>query len=243
MPVAAELTERLEAVLAVVYLVFTEGYAATAGDALVRADMSSEAIRLARLVVELMPAAHGANGLLALLLLHDSRRAARTSAAELVLLEEQDRRLWNAAQIAEALERVDAALRAPHAGPYAIQAAIAALHARARTAAETDWRQIAALYALLLARAPSAVVELNHAVALAMVDGPAEALPLVESIAGRGELGGYHLLYAVRADLLRRLDRRTEAIRDYESALALARLEPERRFLARRIAELQALSP
>ena len=237
-PPAGELPGRLDAVLAVVYLVFTEGYAATSGAELVRGDLSAEAIRLARLIVELMPAAHEANGLLALLLLHDSRRAARTSAAELVLLEEQNRSLWDAAQIAEALERVDAALSAPRVGPYAIQAAIAALHARARVASETDWRQIAALYALLLERAPTAVVELNHAVALAMVDGPAEALPLVDSLAARGELEGYHLLHAVRADLLRRLGRRAEAMQEYESAVGLARLEPERRFLARRIAEL-----
>ena len=239
-PPAGELAERLDAVLAVVYLVFTEGYAATSGDALVRTELTVEAIRLARLIVELMPSAHEANGLLALILLHDSRRAARTSAAELVLLEDQDRRLWDAAQIAEALERVDAALSAPRVGPYAIQAAIAALHARAHVASETDWRQIAALYALLLERAPSAVVELNHAVALAMVDGPELALPLVDSLSARGELDGYHLLHAARADLLRRLGRRVEAIRDYELALGLARLEPERRFLARRIAELAA---
>ncbi len=239
-PPSSELPSRLDAVLGVVYLVFTEGYAATSGGALVRRDLSAEAIRLARLVVELMPAAHEANGLLALMLLHDARRAARTSAnGELVLLDDQDRCLWDRAQIDEALGRVDDALHSPRAGPYAIQAAIAALHARARASSETDWRQIAGLYALLLERAPSAVVELNHAVALAMVDGPAEALLRVDAIRARGELAGYHLLNAVRADLLRRLGRMDEAIAEYEAALELAKLEPERRFLARRIGELR----
>jgi RNA polymerase sigma-70 factor (ECF subfamily) len=222
--------------------VFTEGYAATSGDTLVRRELSSEAIRLGRLIVGLMPAATEANALLALMLLHDARRQTRASAeGELVLLEDQDRARWDRAQIDEGLMRVDAALQNARAGPYAIQAAIAALHARARTAAETDWRQIAALYALLLQRAPSAVVELNHAVAVAMVDGAEHGLLLANAIEARGELRGYHLLNAVRADLLRRLGRNAAAVAAYESALELATLEPERRFLQRRITELRSL--
>ena len=239
-PPAGELAERLDAVLAVVYLVFTEGYAATSGDALVRRELSSEAIRLGRLLVALMPSATEANALLALMLLHDARRQTRTSAeGELVLLEDQDRARWDRAQIDEGLRRVDEALHGGRAGPYAIQAAIAALHARADIASETDWRQIAALYALLLQIAPSAVVELNHAVAVAMIDGPAEGLLLADAIDARGELRGYHLLHAVRADLLRRLGRIAESRAAYETALALATLEPERRFLQRRLSELQ----
>jgi RNA polymerase sigma-70 factor (ECF subfamily) len=239
-PSARELPERLDSVLAVVYLVFTEGYAATSGDEIVRRELCGEAIRLARLLVELMPGAAEANGLLALMLLHDARRDARLSSErELMLLEEQDRARWDAGQIAEGLARVDSTLRAGRAGPYAIQAAVAALHAAAPNAAETDWRQIAALYSLLLSRAPSAVVELNHAVAVAMVDGPQVGLLLMDAIAARGDLRDYHLLHAARADLLRRLERCDDARAAYETALGLATVEPERRFLERRISELQ----
>jgi RNA polymerase sigma-70 factor, ECF subfamily len=239
-PPAGELPDRLEAVLAVIYLVFTEGYAATTGDALVRRELCGEAIRLARLLAELMPLENEIDGLLALMLLHDARRDARTTpAGELVLLEEQDRGAWDRAQIDEGLARVDSALSRGRAGGYTIQAAIAALHARAASASDTDWRQIAALYALLLDRAPSAVVELNHAVAIAMIDGPRDALLLVNAIDARGELRGYHLLHAVRADLLRRVDRFTDAALEYERALELATLEPERRFLERRLSELR----
>ena len=239
-PAANELGERLDSVLAVVYLVFTEGYAATSGDALVRRELCGEAIRLARLLVELMPHANEANALLALMLLHDARRATRLSAdGDLVLLEEQDRSQWAREQIDEGLMRVDASLRAARAGPYAIQAAIAALHSAAPSAAETDWRQIAALYALLMTHTDSAVVELNHAVAVAMVDGPEHGLLLVDAIAARGELRDYHLLHAVRADLLRRAGRASDAIVAYETALGLAMPEPERRFLERRITELR----
>jgi len=241
-PPSNELAERIDAVLAVVYHVFTEGYAATSGDELIRRELCSEAIRLARLVVELMPNASEANALLALLLLHDARRDARSTATgDLILLEDQDRARWNRAQIDEGIVRVEAVLRRSRAGPYAIQAAIAALHAKASTAAETDWRQIAALYALLVERAPNPVVELNHAVAVAMVDGPQRGLLLVEAIEARGELRGYHLLEAARGDMLRRLGRRDAAIRAYEKALGLSTLEPERRFLKSRISELQSL--
>jgi RNA polymerase sigma-70 factor, ECF subfamily len=240
-PPANELAERIDAVLAVVYLVFTEGYAATSGDELIRRELCSEAIRLGRLLVELMPSVSEAKGLLALMLLHDARRDARsTPTGELVLLEQQDRERWNRAQIDEGVRLVDASLRSARVGPYAIQAAIAALHVKAPTAADTDWRQIAALYALLLERAPSAVVELNHAVAVAMVDGPESGLLLLDAIEARGELRDYHLLDAARADLLRRLGRTAAAARAYEKALELATLEPERRFLERRIRELRS---
>jgi len=240
-PPANELAERIDAVLAVVYLVFTEGYAATSGDELIRRELCSEAIRLGRLLVELMPAVSETSGLLALMLLHDARRDTRsTPAGDLVLLDEQDRTQWNRAQIDEGAQLVDASLRSARVGPYAIQAAIAALHAKAPTAADTDWRQIAALYALLVERAPSAVVELNHAVAVAMVDGPESGLLLLDAIEARGELRDYHLLAAARADLLRRLGRTNAAVGAYEKALELAALEPERRFLERRIRELRS---
>ncbi|HEV8495573.1 MAG TPA: RNA polymerase sigma factor [Gemmatimonadaceae bacterium] len=240
-PPANELADRIGAVLAVVYLVFTEGYAATSGDELIRRELCGEAIRLGRLLVELMPAVSETSGLLALMLLHDARRDARsTPAGELVLLEEQDRGRWNRDQIEEGVRLVDVSLRSARVGSYAIQAAIAALHAKAATSAETDWRQIAALYTLLLERAPSPVVELNHAVAVAMVDGPESGLLLLDAIGARGELRDYHLLDAARADLLRRLGRNDEATRAYEKALELATLEPERRFLSRRISELQS---
>jgi len=236
-----ELRDRLDAVLAVVYLVFTEGYAATGGDELVRRDLCGEAIRLARIIVELMPTASEANGLLALMLLHDARRHTRvTDDGEVALLENQDRSRWDRAQIDEGLGRVEAALDAGQVGSYAIQAAIAALHARAPSANETDWRQIVALYALLLERAPSAVVELNHAVAVAMTDGPESGLLLLDAIDARGELHSYHLLHAARADLLRRMGRVPESVAAFEQALELAILEPERRFLQRRLRELRS---
>ena len=242
-PAAGELPERLETVLAVVYLVFTEGYAATSGEALIRPQLCGEAIRLGRLLVELMPSASEAHGLLALMLLHDARHDARANAGgELVLLEDQDRSRWDHSQIADGLAHVDAALAARYVGPYGIQAAIAALHAKTPTAAQTDWRQIAALYALLAERAPGPVVELNHAVAVAMLDGPEHGLLLIDAIEARGELREYHLLHAARADLLRRLGRHHAAARAYATALELATLEPERRFLARRLSEARERS-
>ena len=233
------LDERLEGVLAVLYLVFTEGYAATPDDSAARRGLTAEAIRLARLIDGLMPGA-AVKGLLALMLLQDARRDARaTPQGDIILLEDQDRTLWDRAQIAEGLALVEAAL-APRRPPssYAVQAAIAALHARAPSHADTDWPQIAGLYAVLSRIHPSPVIELNQAVAISMVDGPARALDLVDALIARGQLTGYHLAPAVRADLLRRLDRRAEAAEAYRQALALARLEPERRLLARRLEAL-----
>ncbi len=232
-PEAAELADRTAQVMSVVYLIFNEGYAATAGDEWLRRDLTREAIRLGRLLVELLPDDKEAKGLLALMLLHDSRRDARTDAAgDLVLLEDQDRAAWDRAQIDEALALVPHALRGG-AGPYALQAAIAALHASGPSAEHTDWRQIAALFGELHARQPTPVIALNRAVAIAMAAGPQHGLRLIDELAE--ELADYHLWHAARADLLRRLDRRREATAAYHRALALAGSEPERRFLQRRI--------
>ncbi len=237
-PAATDLPERLDAVLRVVYLVFNEGYSASSGATLTRHDLSSEAINLGRLLVELLPEPE-AMGLLALMLLQDSRRAARTSpSGDLVLLEHQDRSLWNRDQIAEGLALVERALAARQVGPYTIQAAIAAVHANATNAAATDWTQIVALYDLLARAEPSPVVELNRAVAVAMRDGPSAGLALIDAILGRGDLSDYHLAHAARADLCRRLGRKAEARASYERALSLTEQEPERRFLERRLAEL-----
>ncbi len=237
-PARAELADRLDAVLQVVYLVFNEGYAASSGETLTRADLAAEAIRLGRLLVELLPEPE-AQGLLALMLLHDARRAARTcDAGELVLLADQDRSRWDHGRIAEGAALVERALRSRRFGPYTLQAAIAAVHDEAPDAHATDWQQIVGLYDVLLRVEPSAVAELNRAAALAMRDGPAAGLALVEAILARGELAHYHLAHAARADLFRRLGRLDEARASYARALETARLEPERRFLKRRLAEL-----
>ena len=237
-PPVTDLPDRLDAVLRVVYLVFNEGYSASSGAALTRHDLSSEAISLGRLLVELLPEPE-ALGLLALMLLHDSRRAARTSpSGDLVLLEHQDRSLWNRDYIKEGSSLVERALAADQVGAYTIQAAIAAVHANAPNAAATDWTQIVALYDLLARVEPSPVVELNRAVAVAMCDGPSAGLALINAILGRGDLSDYHLAHAARADLCRRLGRRAEARASYERALSLTEQEPERRFLERRLAEL-----
>ncbi len=242
-PDPEHLPERLGAVLCAVYLVFNEGYAATAGPQLVRADLAAEAIRLARLVVALLPQEAEARGLLALMLLHHARRDARVDAAgEIVLLEAQERGRWVRAEIEEGLALVGAALAARPAGgpgPYTLQAAIAACHAAAPTAADTDWRQIAALYGLLAAVQPSPVVELNRAVAVAQAEGPAAGLALLDRLEAGEALAGYHLLPAARADLLRRLERWPEAAAAYRRALALAANPAERRFLERRLGEAE----
>ena len=234
-PEASELAERTDAVMSVVYLVFNEGYAATQGDSWLRRDLCREAIRLGRLLVELTTHAD-AQGLLALMLLHDSRRDARTDEhGDLVLLEDQDRARWDRAQITEALALVPPALRGGP-GPYALQAAIAALHAQAARAEDTDWPQIAALFGELHRRSPTPVIALNQAVAIAMARGPAAGLPLIDALAG--ELAEYHLFHAARADLLRRLGKTPQALAAYRTALSLVGSEPERRFLQRRITEL-----
>jgi len=234
------LVPRLRGVLAVIYLVFTEGYVATSGEDLMRADLAREAIRLARSLDGLMPGRGGIKGLLALMLLHDARRAGReTPGGDIVLLEEQDRTLWDARQIAEGLALVEDALRMPgRPDPYAVQAAIAALHARAGNYADTDWPQIAGLYEVLLRISPSPVIELNHAAAVSMVDGPERALQLIDALEARGSLSGYELLPAVRADLLRRLGRHDAARNAYLAASAATQLEPLRRLYARRLVEL-----
>ncbi len=237
-PSPADLPDRLDTVLQVIYLVFNEGYSASSGGSLTRADLSGEAIRLGRLLIELLPEPEVA-GLLALMLLHESRRIARTSPeGDLVLLADQDRSLWNQDQIAEGKALVERALASP-VGPYTIQAAIAAVLAEAPRAAATDWARIVGLYDVLAQAEPSPVVELNRAVAVAMRDGPAAGLALIDAILSRGELADYHLAHSARADLLRRLGRPGEAAASYRKAIALARQEPERRFLEGRLRELE----
>jgi RNA polymerase sigma-70 factor (ECF subfamily) len=241
-PTRADMPERLDAVLHVVYLVFNEGYAATSGDAVVRGDLTREAIRLGRLLSELLPDEGEVSGLLALMLLHDARRDTRTTVeGELVLLADQDRSRWDRDEIADGVGLVRRALRSARYGSYAIQAAIAALHAQAASAAETDWREIAGLYDVLLEIDPSPVVELNRAVAIALRSGAAAGLALLDALMARGELEHYHLAHAARADLLARTGQSREALAAYERALTLAAQEPERRFLERRISELQPL--
>jgi RNA polymerase sigma-70 factor (ECF subfamily) len=237
-PSQADLPERLDTVLQVIYLVFNEGYSASSGESLTRADLSGEAIRLGRLLVELMPEPE-AIGLLALMLLHESRRAARTSSqGELILLEDQDRTLWNRDQIGEGSALVERALSSGRVGLYTLQAAIVAVHANAPSVSATDWEQIVGLYDVLLRVDPSPVVELNRAVSMAMRDGPEVGLALIDAILARGDLAEYHLAHAARADLCRRLGRREEARNSYERALSLTQQEPERRFLEGRLAEL-----
>jgi RNA polymerase sigma-70 factor, ECF subfamily len=237
-PEARELPSRLDAVLRVIYLVFNEGYAASSGASLTRHDLSGEAIRLGRLLVELLPEPE-AQGLLALMLLHESRRSTRTSpSGELVLLDDQDRSRWDRKQIAEGISLMERALSSRRIGPYSIQAAIAAVHAESSSTAATDWAEIVGLYDLLLSADPSPVVELNRAVAVAMRDGPAAGLAIIDAILARGELKDYRLAHAARADLCRRLGQTAQARVSYERALALTRQEPERRFLERRLKEL-----
>jgi len=234
-PAIEDLPDRLETVLQVIYLVFTEGYSASSGDSLTRADLCAEAIRLARLLIELLPEPE-AMGLLALMLLHDSRRRARTSeSGDLVLLEHQDRTLWNQEQMAEGKRLVESALSSPGFGPYALQAAIVAVHADAASASETDWSQIVGLYGLLLRITPSPIVELNRAVAVAMRDGPEAGLALIDHILDRGDLDDYYLAHSARADLCRRAGLNREAKEAYEKALTLTKQEPERRFLEERL--------
>jgi RNA polymerase sigma-70 factor (ECF subfamily) len=238
-PSERDLPDRLDAVLRVVYLVFNEGYSASSGGSLTRHNLSGEAIRLGRLLIALLPEPE-AMGLLAMMLLQDSRRAARTSpTGDLILLEDQDRTLWNREQIAEGVSLVERALSSRAIGPYSIQAAIAAVHAQAPTADATDWAQIVGLYDLLMRAEPSPVIELNRAVAVAMRDGPPAGLTIIDTILARGDLANYHLAHSARADLCRRLGRFAEARTSYERALKLTQQEPEQRFLQRRLIELK----
>jgi RNA polymerase sigma-70 factor, ECF subfamily len=238
-PTPHELPERLDAVLQVIYLVFNEGYSAAAGAEVTRAELTGEAIRLGRLLTELQPEPE-VIGLLSLMLLQDSRRAARTSpAGELILLENQDRALWNREQIAEGVALVEKAVNSRRFGPYTLQAAIAAVHAEAKTASATDWRQIVAIYDQLVRIQPSPVVQLNRAVAIAMRDGPEAGLTHIDAVMENGELANYYLAHSARADMYRRLGRTVEARSSYEKALALTQQEPERQFLRERIRQLK----
>jgi RNA polymerase sigma-70 factor, ECF subfamily len=239
-PPENELTERVEAVMLVVYLVFNEGYSASFGDSVIRRELCAEAIRMGRLIGELLPQQNEARGLLALMLLQASRRTARMATdGEIVLLEDQDRTLWDQQEISEGLELVESALRTGRAGPYSLQAAIAAIHARAAHAKDTDWKQIAGLYEVLLRVQPSPVVELNYAAAIAMSEGPAAGLRLLEELETRAELRNYYLLPAARGDLLRRSHQWHAAATAYRAALELVSNEAERRFLSRRFAEAE----
>ncbi len=242
-PSRADLPDRLDTVLHVVYLVFNEGYSASSGESVTRSDLSAEAIRLGRLLMELLPEPEVV-GLLALMLLQESRRTARSSPdGELILLENQNRSLWNRDQIAEGVPLVQQSLSSQSAGPYTLQAAIAAVHAQAPTAAFTDWPRIATLYDLLLRIEPSPIVELNRAVAIAMRDGPAAGLVLIDGLLSRGDLSDYHLAHAARADLCRRLGKTADAKAAYQRAIALVRQEPERRFLESRLNDLSKNPP
>lgn len=238
-PTVSHMPQRLDAVLSVIYLVFNEGYSASSGESVTRHDLSEEAIRLGRLLVGLLPDTE-AKGLLALMLLQESRRATRTTAeGDIILLEDQDRSRWNQAYIAEGVQLVQEALATQRLGSYCLQAAIAAVHAEAATPGQTDWAQIIALYDVLLLVAASPVIHLNRAVAVAMRDGPEAGLLLIEAILNQGDLSQYHLAHAAKADLCRRLGRKSDAQQAYQQALKLARQEPERRFLQRRLQELQ----
>ena len=242
-PSPDDLPQRLDSVLRVIYLVFNEGYSASSGASLTRHDLSCEAIRLARLLAELLPEPE-AVGLLALMLLHESRRAARSApSGDLIVLDEQDRSRWNREQIAEGMALVERALSSRRFGAYSLQAAIAAVHAEAPSAAATDWAQIVGLYEALARAEPSPVIELNRAVAVAMRDGPDAGLALIDAILARGELDDYHLAHSARADLCRRLGKNAQARAAYQRALELARQAPERRFLERRLAELREAGP
>lgn len=237
-PSQSDLPERLGSVLRVIYLVFNEGYSASAGSMLTRTDLSSEAIRLGRMLIDLLPEPE-ALGLLAMMLLHESRRPARTSSnGDLILLSDQDRSLWNKELIKEGIELVNRALSSRRFGPYTVQAAIAAVHAEAPTADETDWAQIVGLYDVLFRFEPSPVIELNRAVAVAMRDGPEEGLKLIDAILKRGDLTEYHLIHSARADMCRRLGRIDEAQLSYQQALQLSRQEPERKFIEQRLKEI-----